>query len=347
MKHKYNKPPLTIDQQIERLKSRGMEIDEKGETIARHYLTTIGYYKLSGYWFAFQNKYFDKKSILPESFHENISFNDIKNIYIFDEKLRSLFMEALCRCEIAIKAAFNNYTTLKFEEGAFWYLEEKYFSDWIVKRKIYDKATKKRSAKTEEVKCTYQEWREKLSIDLNNIHTCQFKNAYQKKYGDDDLPFWMVLELETFGSLEKMYNLMNNAFHKRKIAEILSVSTDQLENALAVMRLTRNKCAHYDRLYNFVNSIIPTDINNKKFNPEFNYAFSTKNEDPALLFPIYYMLTYFLHNISGKSTWANRVKNLIDCYTEICPYISYEKMGFPVDWESLPLFKKMLGSPKI
>ena len=342
MIHKYAKPPLTIEEQIDLLRSRGMDISFENEEQARFYLTRVGYYKLSGYWFAFQNKYLKKNDPDPENFSVPISFNDIRNIYVFDAKLRNLFMEALCRCEVAIKAAFNNYTTLTFEEGAFWYLEEKYFSDWITVKKIKNKQTGKREQKTE-LKCTYKEWKRKLDEDLKNIHGCQFKNAYKAKYGDDDLPFWMVLELESFGSLEKMYNLMNNPFHKRKIAEMLSVSSEHLENSLAVMRLTRNKCAHYNRLYNFVNGVIPADIKNKKFNPEFNYTFSDNREKAALLFPIFYILSYFLNNISGKTQWALKVKQLIDEYSKKCRYISYEKMGFPLEWDKLPLFRKIMN----
>lgn len=343
MTHKYNKPPLSIDQQIEKLRSRGMNISSEDEEQVRYYLTMVGYYKLSGYWFVFQNKTLKKNDSDPDHFAISISFNDIRNIYVFDAKLRNLFMEALSRCEVAIKAAINNYTSLKFQEGSFWYLESKYFSNWVVSKKMKRKGKRV----TEKVcKATYREWKDKLDENLERIHHCQFKEAYQNKYGEDDLPLWMVLELMTFGSLEKMYNLMNNTYHKKQIAKVLSVTPEQLENALAIMHLTRNKCAHYNRLYNVINGIIPADINNKKYNPEFNYSFSEHRENQALLFPIFYLLTYFLYNVSGKSCWALNVKQLIEEYAGKCPYISFKEMGFPEKWEELPLFQKVFSYHK-
>lgn len=78
-------------------------------------------------------------------------------------------------------------------------------------------------------------------------------------------------------------------------------------------------------------------------NPELNYSFSKNKENKALLFPIFYLLTYFLHNVSGKSKWALSVKNLIDEYAGKCSYVSFEEMGFPPDWENLPLFKKVFS----
>ena len=49
MKQPYAKPGLTLDQQIELMKSRGMAFPDEG--IARRALQTIGYYRLSGYWY--------------------------------------------------------------------------------------------------------------------------------------------------------------------------------------------------------------------------------------------------------------------------------------------------------
>ena len=42
------KQPTTIDQQIEQLKNRGMIVDDDNDL--RRWLSTVGYYRLSGYW---------------------------------------------------------------------------------------------------------------------------------------------------------------------------------------------------------------------------------------------------------------------------------------------------------
>ena len=52
MRCRYNKQPLSIDEQIKRLQDRGMRIDDAAR--AKRYLTNIGYYRLSAYWLPFE-----------------------------------------------------------------------------------------------------------------------------------------------------------------------------------------------------------------------------------------------------------------------------------------------------
>ena len=52
-KQPYNKPALTVDQQIDQLRNRGMVIDDT--TQAKHYLSQINYYRLTAYWLPFES----------------------------------------------------------------------------------------------------------------------------------------------------------------------------------------------------------------------------------------------------------------------------------------------------
>jgi hypothetical protein len=45
----YNKPLLTFEDQLELLKSRGLEV--ANDTLALEYLHRFGYYRFSGYWY--------------------------------------------------------------------------------------------------------------------------------------------------------------------------------------------------------------------------------------------------------------------------------------------------------
>lgn len=49
---RFSKPPETLEQQIERLKNRGMII--RDEALARHYLEHLNYYRLAAYWLPFE-----------------------------------------------------------------------------------------------------------------------------------------------------------------------------------------------------------------------------------------------------------------------------------------------------
>jgi abortive infection bacteriophage resistance protein len=49
---KYSKPAIDIDQQIAKLRSRGLIIDDG--PVARDFLRNISYYRLAGYWWPMQ-----------------------------------------------------------------------------------------------------------------------------------------------------------------------------------------------------------------------------------------------------------------------------------------------------
>jgi len=50
---KYKKPPLSISDQIAKLKQRGLQFND--EKKAEHYLSNISYYRLRAYTYPFQN----------------------------------------------------------------------------------------------------------------------------------------------------------------------------------------------------------------------------------------------------------------------------------------------------
>ena len=83
---KYTKSPLSIEQQIEKLKRRGLLI--KDVNIAANYLSNINYYRLRAYTFPFQD---NVNTINDHHFLMNdIHFEDIIDLYCFDRQLRLL-----------------------------------------------------------------------------------------------------------------------------------------------------------------------------------------------------------------------------------------------------------------
>ncbi|MDH6342939.1 abortive infection bacteriophage resistance protein [Parabacteroides sp. PFB2-12] len=73
---KYIKQPLSIQQQIDKLKSRGLIIDN--EEIAAGYLSNISYYRLRAYTYPFQNNTDEEKD--HHFTRSDIHFRDILDI---------------------------------------------------------------------------------------------------------------------------------------------------------------------------------------------------------------------------------------------------------------------------
>ena len=97
----YSKPPLSVSDQIELLKTRGLQIPD--ENRANRYLQNISYYHLSGYMYPFLT---DKKQ---HQYKPGSRFDDIVNLYLFDRELRILIFSTIEKIEIAIRAQISNH----------------------------------------------------------------------------------------------------------------------------------------------------------------------------------------------------------------------------------------------
>ena len=53
MKPKYNKPPLTLEEQADKMLSRNLQGISKSELV--RYLNVVNYYRLRGYTYPYQN----------------------------------------------------------------------------------------------------------------------------------------------------------------------------------------------------------------------------------------------------------------------------------------------------
>ena len=78
---KYNKPPLSIAQQIQILRQRGLTF--KDEERAKRYLSFISLYRLRAYTYTYQNN-----TDPHHPFNKGVNFDIILNTYLFDRKLR-------------------------------------------------------------------------------------------------------------------------------------------------------------------------------------------------------------------------------------------------------------------
>lgn len=104
----FNKLPTTIDDQITLLIERGMQGDQ---SLMRRWLETVGYYRLSAYWLPFEVPPTDGQT-RSKQFANDLQFDTIVDIYVFDRKLRLLIMEAIERIEIALRARWTNRLAL-------------------------------------------------------------------------------------------------------------------------------------------------------------------------------------------------------------------------------------------
>lgn len=292
---KYEKPATTIEQQIKLLKSRGLVIND--EVILGDYLRDISYYHLSAYF-----KFYQKDD---DQFFDNVNFEDVLRIYLFDNKLRLLLLGLLERVEQSFKCRVA-YELSILKNNSHWFLNPEIFSS----KEEHEEIIKILEEETEKSK-------EELSI----------KN-YFNKYNDPSLPpIWILNEILSFGECVKISRKLIITY-RNKISRTYGEDEKFIINWVHCLSILRNICAHHSRLWN--REIVLTPYKNHK-------KYASFFSGPNRLYNYLVILQIFLSKINPNSSWVERLDKLI----EECQ-IKISHMGFPEDWkERLNNIKKI------
>lgn len=220
----FDKPPLSIEEQIVLLESKGLILGDISEV--NHYLIMIGYYRLMTYFKPFLFSFNGSNKFQP-----NTHFSDILNLYIFDRELRLLVPDALEKIEVAFRTAISNTMSLKY--GAHWYLNQKLF------------------ARGEQ----HQLFVEEIKTYLKRSHEDFIKTYYLTHAYPEHPPSWMVMECISFGTISKMYSNIKDRSVRKNIGDILGQYSEVIKSWMRSLTYTRNLCAHHSRLWNrfFIN----------------------------------------------------------------------------------------------
>src|SRR5690554_6690380 len=119
VKMDFTKPASTWDEQIELLRSRGLRIPDHDQ--ARHYLSHINYYRLTGYWLPFEADHGTHR------FKARASLDDVLNLYIFDREFRLLLLDAIERIEVSLRAQWAYH--MAHQHGPHSYLDAGHATD--------------------------------------------------------------------------------------------------------------------------------------------------------------------------------------------------------------------------
>lgn len=99
------KKPLTFDEQVSRLRTNGILIDN--DNYARAFLKKVNYYRLTGYALQFRKAPGDS---IVEGSH---TFEELVHLYEFDAELRNLLRKYLESVEVYYKTQIAHYFSLE------------------------------------------------------------------------------------------------------------------------------------------------------------------------------------------------------------------------------------------
>ena len=315
----FSKRYLTFEEQLELLKSRGLEVTN--DEIALDYLRRIGYYHLSAYWYSYRqlpappvSDQIGANTGRLEEFISNCSFQHVVELYVFDKRLRLLLLDALERIEIAIRV---DIAYLLGSRDPFAHSKPEL---------LHGNFTKKLNHRTG--KPDYEKWIEKYK-QKEATSKEDFARHYSEKYGSP-FPIWVSVELWDFGMLSIFYHGMKITDKETIASRYLIPDFALLESWLRSLNFIRNVTAHHGRLWN----------KNLIDQPKLPRVGQIPAFDPLLAIPLIQsrlyvdlcIMIYFMKQICPNSTWVSRLKNLIQSFPADT-VLDISDMGFPLNWQ--------------
>lgn len=305
---RYQKPPLTIPEQLEQLKQRGLILGSDEQRIAG-YLSTVGYFRLSAYCIPFADQ---SENAAPHTFLSGTHFDDVLSLYVFDRQLRLLIMEALERIEVAVRACWVNELSLATGDSHA-YMASQHFRSYSQHIKHLNKVVSDLS-------------------DSNEV----FVKHYQQKYNDPDLaPTWAMAETLTFGALSKWYANTRDNKIKKSVADLCAIPTvEVMDGVLEGLTILRNVCAHHSRCWN--RRYLKRMPYIKRLRQALNInTVMNKDDQPVLqvdghLYNFLVVIVHMMKTIQPDSLWAGRLVAHINSLS----VSQQQEMGFPENWQS-------------
>lgn len=319
----YAKPFLSIGEQVQLLRGRGMTTgaaDEAGAILRR-----IGYYRLSGYWYPHRvRRTLDSGEVeVTSEFEANTSLRMVERIHDFDGQVRSLLLEAIEAVEIALR--FRVGHTLGFRDR-FAHREPA----------SLDPAFTSSPAAGSSSRSAHAEWLEEY--DRQEARSQEtFVRHFRQEYGPH-LPVWVATEVMSFGTLRRL--LLGAAEQDRRLiaaAFDLFTSTGQgdsalLSNWLEHMRHLRNLCAHHARVWN---RSFTAELARSRTVPELEHV---DGRGRRHLYGSIAVLSYLLERIDPGGAWKARAMELI-AGGQSRLGLSPEAMGFPDGWAGRAIWR--------
>lgn len=298
---KYQKPALSFEQQADLLLSRGLEADR--EQLIRR-LKATSYFRLSGYLFPFRKT--EAGDLGP-----GITLTQIWELYSFDQRLRTLLLDAIEAIEVYVRTQLAYHFAHSF--GQFAYNDPIHFPNLE--------------------RATFTLWQTKLQDQVQRSLRSreEFVVHFFNKYGDEHtrLPIWALVELIDFGSTLTFYRGVNDDIKKRMAGE-LGFPDPVVWSWLLSLNTVRNRCAHHLRLWNWELGIPILLPRERKF-PDWHRP-RLSNRRIGIILTVCRQL---LDRISPGNRWRERVIRLFDEF----PNQPIEPIGLPADWQNHPLWK--------
>lgn len=326
----YMKPWLSLEQQVERLASRGVDVGERDHAAA--VLKAVGYYRLTGYLYPFREseQYVDDenrtRTRVLGGYRAGTRLDHAEAIIDFDRRLRMLVLDGVERIEVAVRMQLGYVLG---RTSAFAHEDPSCFTEAFVERKTDPESG-------EPVSSSHARWLERADVRRAKSDE-QFVAHFREKY-DDRMPVWALTELLELGQLSGLYRGLHQQ-DSEEIAFAFGAPTKKIMVSwLASLNYVRNVAAHHARLFNRKLQYAPARpkagqvpvLDHLRVEQTAKGVFGTYN---ALA-----VIAHLLPSIEAGTAWHRRLVALLQGFPA-SHALSLASIGVPQAWESLDLWR--------
>lgn len=302
---RFTKPPLTLEQQLDRLIERGLACHDRARAL--HYLGHLNYYRLGGYWLPFEADHEQHR------FAPGVSFDDVLNLYVFDRELRLLVMDAIERVEVSIRTGWAYRLAHRYGPHA--HLDAALF-------------------KSPGRNWDYIQHLARLEEETRRSHE-PFIRHFNERYDEPLPPIWAAVEIMTLGHISKWYANLRHRADRNAIARRYDMDETHLCSFLHHLTVIRNLCAHHSRLWN---REFTFTFKRPSHRPH-ALAASLNHHDGRRIYNTLAALAWLMDCTSPDHGWKLRLRELLERYR-----IDTRPMGFPEDFAAMPLWAAAWGN---
>lgn len=317
----YSKPHLPYDQQLQTMAARGMHYSDRG--VALRALKRVGYYRISAYSYPFRaplnlNEPRGGADGRSDAFLPGTDFSSVLALYDFDRKLRAILADALECLEIGLAVQIG-YVAGK--RDPFVHLMRAHLDEAACS------ATDRDNPKLD----VHEGWLQRYDKHQRDARNEDFVKHFILNY-EGELPIWAATEVMSFGSLVRLYSLLQPS-DRKKIAKNLGVSDGALLHGwLLSLNVLRNHCAHHGRVWNRVMAYAPARIKPNLVSMNLRHLGSlTEAKRPKLYF-MAALLAQLVIQIDPDTNWPRNFVGVMKKFPAMEGMTPQNSMGFPEKW---------------
>jgi len=304
------KPFLTVEEQINQLRSRALQIPD-GDA-ARAFLSRVNYARLRPYWHPFEIPG-DK----DHRFRPGTTFEDVVRLYEFDRALRLHVLAAIERIEIGLRTRWAYHLSEQF--GPFGYLDPSLY--------------KETSRFYESLCALNRNWARQKDHDPILQH-------FDRDYAEPLPPAWIACELMTFGELSHWIKNLDRDQPRLKpmfagLKKGLGIPAGAILDLLPHLNHVRNLAAHHMRLWDRKITAYTLARICKGPAELLKALQATPQGREQFLYRTLVVLGYLAERMTPGCTWVQELCDLIARYRPML-----DRMGFPEDWRRLAFWAR-------